>query len=71
VLDVHLPRQSGLDLNRLLEREGPRVPVVFITADHETAISPELRRTGRQCLLKPVDDEALFAAIAAATAPVG
>jgi FixJ family two-component response regulator len=47
------------------------VPVVFITADHETAISPELRRTGRQCLLKPVDDEALFAAIAAATAPVG
>jgi hypothetical protein len=44
------------------------VPIVFITADQELAESSEMRRTGRTCLLKPIDDDLLIGAISAATA---
>ena len=67
LLDVHLPRIGGLDLVRLLDRLGRPVPVVFITADHELARSDAMLQAGRPCLIKPIDDEALLAAISAAT----
>ena len=66
LLDVHLPRLSGLDLHRLLGQLARRLPTVFITADHDIARSDEMRRTGAPCLLKPIDDEKLLAAIYAA-----
>jgi FixJ family two-component response regulator len=68
LLDVHLPRLSGLELTHLLDKLSQRVPIVFITADHDLACSQEMRRTGRMCLIKPVDDEALLSAISTATA---
>jgi FixJ family two-component response regulator len=67
LLDVHLPRLSGLELSGLLARLNVNVPIVFITADHELAESGEMRRTGRTCLLKPIDDDLLVRAISAAT----
>jgi len=68
LLDVHLPRLSGLELTALLARLNVNVPIVFITADQELAESSEMRRTGRACLLKPIDDDLLVRAISAATA---
>jgi FixJ family two-component response regulator len=68
LLDVHLPRLSGLELSGLLARLNVNVPIVFITADQELAESSEMRRTGRTCLLKPIDDDLLVRAISAATA---
>jgi FixJ family two-component response regulator len=68
LLDVHLPRLSGIELADLLTRLGIRVPVVFITADQELAESSDMRRTGRPCLLKPIDDDALVQTISAAAA---
>ena len=68
LLDVHLPRLSGLELTGLLARLDVHVPIVFITADQELAESTEMRRTGRPCLLKPIDDDALVRAISAAAA---
>ncbi len=68
LLDVHLPRLSGIELTGLLGRLGMTVPVVFITADQELAESSEMRRTGRPCLLKPIDDDALVRTISAAAA---
>lgn len=68
LLDVHLPRLNGLELTHVLDRLEHRVPVVFITADHELARSEEMRMAGHPCLMKPIDDEALLAAISTATA---
>jgi FixJ family two-component response regulator len=68
LLDVHLPRLSGLELSGLLARLNVNVPIVFITADQELAESSEMQRTGRTCLLKPIDDDLLVRAISAATA---
>ena len=67
LLDVHLPRLSGIELTGLLSRLGVAVPIVFITADQELAESREMRQTGRPCLLKPIDDDLLVRAISAAT----
>ena len=68
LLDVHLPRLSGLELTALLGRLGVDVPIVFITADQELAESSEMQRTGRSCLLKPIDDDLLVRTISAAAA---
>jgi FixJ family two-component response regulator len=68
LLDVHLPRLSGLELTTLLARLNVHVPIVFITADHELAESSEMLRTGHPCLLKPIDDDKLLRTISAATA---
>lgn len=68
LLDVHLPRLSGLELTHLLDRLNTRVPIVFITADHELARSQEMRQAGRPCLMKPIDADTLLAAISSATA---
>ena len=68
LLDVHLPRLSGLELTGLLARLNVNVPIVFITADQELAESTEMRRTGRPCLLKPIDDDTARRAISAAAA---
>jgi FixJ family two-component response regulator len=67
VLDVHLPRLSGLDLRALLGRLDTRIPIVFLTADQEVARSAEMRQTGHPCLIKPVDDEVLLRAISQAS----
>lgn len=68
LLDVHLPRLNGLELTQLLVRLDVRVPIVFITADHELARSEEMREAGRPCLMKPIDADTLLATISNVTA---
>jgi FixJ family two-component response regulator len=67
LLDLHLPRLGGLELDRVLRNLARRLPIVFITADPELAQSERIRQRGFACLLKPVDDRMLLDAIAAAT----
>lgn len=67
LLDLHLPRMSGLELQERLRRFRRDVPIVFITADHEIARSDTLRRRGTACLTKPIDEQTLMEAISRAT----
>ncbi|SRR5690348_3684624 len=63
LLDLHLPRLGGIELDRVLRQLARRMPTVFITADHELARSEVIRQHGLACLIKPVDDRTLLAAI--------
>ena len=67
LLDLHMPEVSGFDVQGALANAHPSVPVVVITG-HDT---PESRARAVQMgakvyLCKPVNDEALLAAIGAA-----
>jgi FixJ family two-component response regulator len=67
VLDLHMPGSSGFDVQCALARGHAAVPVVVITG-HDT---PESRARAVQLgangyLCKPVNDEALLAAIGVA-----
>jgi FixJ family two-component response regulator len=64
VLDLHMPEMSGFDVQAALARAHPTVPVVVMTG-HDT---PESRVRAIQMgakvyLRKPINDEALLAAI--------
>ena len=63
LLDLHLPRLDGLELDRVMRHLARRVPIVFITADSELASSDTIRQRGVACLLKPFDDRQLLDAI--------
>jgi DNA-binding response OmpR family regulator len=67
VLDLHMPEMSGFDVQGALVVAHAAVPVVIITG-HDT---PESRARALQLgakayLCKPVNDEALLAAIGTA-----
>jgi FixJ family two-component response regulator len=64
ILDVQMPGMNGLELQRRLNGEIRRIPIIFISA-HE---SPEIRREARRehavdFLSKPFTEEALIQAI--------
>ena len=69
VLDLHMPGMTGFEVQAMLAQAHATVPVVVITG-HDTpesrARALRLGATGYLC--KPVDDEALLAAIAASIA---
>jgi FixJ family two-component response regulator len=68
VLDVRLPGQSGLDLQRELARgDGDHVPIVFITAHGDIPMSVRAMKAGAvEFLPKPFRDQDLLDAIAQA-----
>jgi len=70
VLDLHMPGMSGFDVQGALAVAHAAVPVVVVTV-HDTPESRTraLRLGARAYLCKPVDDEALLAAIFAAIDP--
>ena len=63
LLDIHLPGQSGLDLLRVLRRNGERTPVVLLIAEPDRARHKDIRQAGVSCLVMPPDDVTLFRAI--------
>ncbi len=71
VLDLHMPEMSGFDVQGALADGHAGVPVVVVTG-HDTpesrARAVRLGATGYLC--KPVDDEALLAAIGSAISGV-
>lgn len=67
VLDVSMPRLSGLDLQEALARQGSRVPIIFLTgrADVPTCLRA-MKGGAMEFLTKPVNDDELIQAIQAA-----
>ena len=64
LLDLELPGPDGLDLQRALKRLGNPMPVVFISAHHDIPKTVMAIKAGASdFLLKPIDAQALFAAI--------
>lgn len=69
VLDVHMPGLSGLDLQQELARLDCTMPVVFLTGRGDIPMSVQAMKAGAaDFLTKPVDEEALLAAIRRALA---
>jgi FixJ family two-component response regulator len=60
LLDVHMPRQSGLELYEQLIQEGSRLPVIFITAHADVSTAVAAMKTGAiEFLEKPFDHTTL------------
>jgi DNA-binding NtrC family response regulator len=69
VLDVHLPGLSGLELQRRLTDAHLEVPIVFITGHGDIPTSVRAMKSGAiEFLTKPLDNDALLAAIRQAIA---
>src|SRR5262245_26279801 len=64
VLDVRLPGQSGLDLQRELARTSKELPIIFITGHGDIPMSVEAMKGGAiEFLTKPFRDQDLLDAI--------
>jgi FixJ family two-component response regulator len=67
VLDIQLPKMSGIELRQRLMETSADLPVIFITAIEDNSLQQAAAQLG--CvgyLRKPFQPEALVAAVAAA-----
>ena len=61
LLDIRMPRQSGLELYEQLLREGKRLPVIFITAHADVPTAVAAMKSGAvEFLEKPFDRDKLL-----------
>jgi FixJ family two-component response regulator len=68
LLDVRMPGLTGFELYDRLSSAGSRVPVIFITGHADADTAGHATRSGSvTVLIKPFNEEALFAAIREAT----
>src|ERR1700733_10738404 len=64
VLDVRLPGQSGLDLQRELAAANKEIPIIFITGHGDIPMSVQAMKGGAiEFLTKPFRDQELLDAI--------
>lgn len=64
VLDIHMPKMSGIELLRELRGRGDSVPVILMTGRREPAAQNQAQALGAVALLdKPLSHPALFAAL--------
>ena len=64
IVDVVMPGMSGLELQEQLRCFGYEIPVIFITAQKDTAIREQAFRQGAvKFLYKPFSDTALLEAL--------
>jgi PAS domain S-box-containing protein len=67
VVDLHMPGETGLDLQATLNGRGSTVPIVFITGAGNTAAGVQAMKQGAvDFLSKPLDDQELLKIIAGA-----
>jgi FixJ family two-component response regulator len=67
IVDVRMPRMSGLDLQRQLATANCPIPLIFVTAHcDEEAHTRALRAGAVDFLYKPFSDEALLRAVQSA-----
>jgi len=65
LLDITMPRMSGLQIQARLKEKGIDLPVIAISARDDDETRTTARRLGARFFLrKPVDDRALLDAIA-------
>jgi two-component system, LuxR family, response regulator FixJ len=61
ILDMRMPRMTGLELQQELNRRGWTLPVIFITGHGDVPMAVEAMRAGAvDFLLKPFNDEDLL-----------
>ena len=64
ILDVAMPGMSGPELYQELGRRGQLIPTIFMTGQRNETIRARLLKQGAvELLFKPLNDEALVAAI--------
>jgi len=67
LLDITMPGMSGPELYQELCRQRRSIPVVFITANADDTIRPQLLEAGAvDCLFKPFTESALLTAVTTA-----
>jgi FixJ family two-component response regulator len=67
ILDVRMPRMSGLELQRQLATANSPMPIIFITAHGDAETRARALREGSVAFLdKPFSDEVLLRAVQAA-----
>ena len=70
ILDIAMPGMSGLELQRELKLRRREIPIVFITAQREETVRPQVLEQGAiECLIKPFSDTALLEAVNSALHP--
>jgi len=70
IADLQMPDMSGLELLHHLTDEGIRIPTIIVTGHGDPGIRERCTSAGAAgFLLKPVQGQSLFAAIAAAGGP--
>jgi FixJ family two-component response regulator len=77
ILDVQMPKMSGIDLQDHLSRTGSDIPIIFITAYPDEAVKARALNAGAVCFLqKPLDLQGsrfvhcLYAALGRSKGPV-
>lgn len=64
ILDLAMPGESGIELQRDLIESGNRVPIIFLTGEGDIPSSVTAMKAGAvDFLTKPVDDAELFRAL--------
>jgi len=67
ILDIVMSGMSGPELQRELMLRRQQIPIVFITAQRNETIRPQVLEQGAvECLFKPFSDTALLEAVKAA-----
>jgi FixJ family two-component response regulator len=61
ILDVRMPRMSGLELQRRLTEEGLKIPIIFISGHGDDEMAAAAREAGAEEFLhKPLLDHHLL-----------
>jgi two-component system, LuxR family, response regulator FixJ len=69
ILDVRMPRMSGLDLQQELKRRDCHLPIIFITGHGDVPMAVEAMRAGAvEFLQKPFNDDELIRRVNSALA---
>jgi len=72
ILDVHMPRVSGLDILEFLASTATGIPVIVITGRDSDQTRERVMAAGAVAyLLKPIDEQSLLSAVAAAVSRNG
>jgi FixJ family two-component response regulator len=61
IVDIRMPRMSGLELQATLKQEGHNIPIIFITAYDDAGIRTQAMKEGAvEFLTKPFDHQLLL-----------
>jgi len=61
IVDIRMPKMSGLELQAILKQEGCNIPIIFITAYDDAEIRAEAMKEGAvEFLAKPFDYQLLL-----------
>ena len=70
IVDVQMPKMSGLELQRALRAKGCRTPIIFVTAFPEERFQAQAFKDGAIGFLsKPFNSQALIELLASALSP--